>query len=928
VYGILEAILAGFALATPLLLGALDPLYAAIFRSVDDSATVLTAVRAATGALVLLPPTFLMGATLPTLTREAERGGVPARRRVAGLYAVNTFGAVAGTALTGFVLLPALGVRATLGVGVSVNILVAAIALLAGRPGGTGEDERPAEDETPADAAPLPVPRSLLALAAGVLGFSALALEILWTRTLSLSLGTTTYAYSVVLCVFLLGIAGGSAVAAVLLRGGRRPVGAFLAAPAAVGLFAIALLPIYDRLPGLFLALSARGGGTWAESLLVKVLLAGLPLLPPTLISGAALPLAVGIDSASSTHRSAGDLFAANTLGSILGSWAAGFVLLPLVGLQRGIEIAALLLVATTVVLRLSARRRLPGQVLSAGATGIAGIVLVLLMPAWNRAALTRGDFVLGRDLPRLESGERAVDAAEIVFLREGVTSTVSVRREDGDYTLQINGVTEASTAGDLSTQVSVAALPLLLHEAPRDVLVIGFGGGISAATAAAFPGVETIRVAEISAAVIDGARWFDQANHDVLADPRVDLRVADGRNLLRLSPREYDVVVSLPSHVWNAGIGGLLSSEFYAEARAKLRPGGILCSWIQGYSVSKDALRSVLAAVSRSFPRVSVWRGAWGDLLIVAGGDELTVDAARLAERIDAAARDGGPLGEFLGEGDAADPLAVLSRCYFAGPRVAEWVGSFPPNTDDRPFLEFEAPKLLYRSTMRELFDGLHEAADGPGAYLVNASPGLERRLVEARRARALESSARLAFREGRGDDGLRLLDEAAALHPEALSIARTRANALIARGATLANGGRLREAAAAFVRALEADPGSADARVRLGEIYRDVGDLERAGEAAREARRLDPTDPDPPALEATILLRMRRWEEARAAAEASLAREPAHETALAALGDAWLGAGQPARAESVYVAGLERRPGSEILAAKRKKIGSLGSK
>ncbi|MGQ0721618.1 MAG: fused MFS/spermidine synthase [Candidatus Eiseniibacteriota bacterium] len=941
VYGRLELLLAAAAVLVPLLLRGAEPLYAALYPALGESGPALDAVRFAVSAMILLPPTFLMGATLPVLVRHAEAGSAE-RRRVADLYGINTLGAAGGTLAATFGLLPSAGLTATLAAGVALNVTLGIAAIALGRKSPAAGDisavasrdaDLPAaasptgaspDADTPAAASPeaaapvaaLPFPRPLLYLAAGVLGFAALAFEVLWTRALALSLGTTIYAFAVVLAVFLLGIAAGSLTARRLAGGGPSAARAFALCPVLIGAFSLALLPLFDRLPALFVTLAARGGGTWGESVLVQFLLAGIPLLPPTFVSGAALPLAVALDRRAAGHRATGDVYAANTLGAILGSWAAGFVILPAAGLQSGVTLVAALPVLAS--LAIVTVWRGPGRVFvvaSALTLAVAATANAARMPEWNRSVMPRGAFVLGADLRRAGGEALAPENAEIVFLEEGLTSTVTVRREDESYTMQLNGVTEASTAGDLSTQVSVAGLPLLLHGHARDVLVIGLGGGITAATAARFPGVESIDVVEISPEVVRAARaWFGEANGRVLEDPRVRLLVGDGRSHVRLSRREYDVVVSLPSHVWNSGIGSLMSAEFYAEARERLRPGGILCSWIQGYSLSTEALRSVVAAVRGTFPAVQVWRGAWGDLLIVAGDESFELDVSALVER----QRLPG-VAPVMQTADAPDAPSLLSLLLLSGTSLDSWIGGSAANTDDRPTLEFEAPKLLYADSMGELFEGLHRAATA-APIPATAPAEVALALGEWRRARSFESAGRLALRAGEGEPALRALEDAYRLMP-APSIRRTLAGSLNERGAALARRGDTAGAARSWVRALQVGQ-LAETYLDLGRLYRDSGQLTTALAITEEGLALHPDSADLHALRAGALVGVRRIEEARDAAMRALELRPRHLDAHAALADALDRLGEKARADSVLTAGLELHPGAEELEARRRKL------
>lgn len=959
-YAKLEFAVALGALAVPFAIRAAEPLYRAAYPALVNSFWALTAVRFVVSSALLLLPTFLMGATLPYLVRAASRSGSGAS--VASLYAVNTFGAAAGVLASSFVLLPRFGLRATLFGGVALTFVVAVAALALGRrevEAGDSRDEptsggakgyrreaMPGREEA---ARGLGLSNSGIAWIAAALGFSALASEVLWTRTLTLALGTTTHAFAIVLATILFGIAAGSLAASRLL--GRRAapsVGStppplhpasteakdsarhaapdrspvpndapqLLArrviplAPALVGLASLAVLPLFDRLPDLYVTLSAQGPGTFAASLAVKFLLAALPLLLPTFLSGFAFPLAV----AATTHtpsEGAGRIYAANTWGSICGSIAASAALAAGFGLQRGLLAAALLLVITSL---LASRGRAR---LAAAAFTILALLAAVIMPDWNRSALTRGGFAVGVELRRSGRTSLGRDLSEIVFLEEGLTSTISVRRSGDELTMQMNGVTEASNTGDLATQILLGFIPTALHPAPRDALVIGLGSGITAAAVARFPTITQIDCVEISEAVVHGASFFDAANEGVLHDPRMHLRLGDGRNHLALSGKKYDVIVSEPSNVWNSGIGDLMTAEFFGLARSALRPGGILCSWIQGYAISPEILRSLLAAAGTHFPNVTLWMGSWGDFMIVAGDESLTFDAEHLR------AHGAHPkLLELLDRADVADLSSFLSLNLLAGSSTNTFVGAATANTDDNMLLELVAPKLLHEDTMPGLFEALHRVAGGTETLLRNAPPDLGAALPQLRQARALESRARLAIREGRGPEGIDFFETAWRLHPTARSIAEGLASAYVSRGRALARNQDFPGATSSYLRAAEVDPRTATPFAELARLYVSAGDLETAGRALEEARHRDPDDADALAVQAEFLLLSGDFSAAGEAARRTLARLPDHPEATITLARAFDRLGETSRADSVLAEALRRHPDSPELVAARRKL------
>ncbi|NNE44246.1 MAG: tetratricopeptide repeat protein [Gemmatimonadetes bacterium] len=649
-------------------------------------------------------------------------------------------------------------------------------------------------------------------------------------------------------------------------------------------------------------------------------------MLLPTLVSGAAFPLAVGVyRSRGGASRSVGDVYAANTLGAILGSWTAGFLLIRFLGLREGIVFAAMLQVAVSILLLIlwrgpgAASSRVQGLALAV----VAGVVAFQL-PEWNRHELTRGGFAIAAELRRYGLEELAVDKSELAFFEEGITTTVTVRKWGDELTMQMNGVTEASNRGDLATQVLVGALPAILHPDPQDALVIGLGSGLTAAATMRHPGIQTLDCVEISEAVVHAAAFFEEANYGILTDPRVNMIIGDGRNHLQLSGRTFDVIVSQPSNVWVSGTSALMTSEFFGMCRAQLRPGGVFCSWIQGYSLSSEALASVLAAVREHFPKVSLWSAGWGDLVIIAAEEDFSVDLQMI---LDKAAREP-VVRQLLKEADMPDLASLVSRNFLAGAAVDRFIGDVEPNTDDNLFLEFRAPRLLYEETIRELFESLHAAAGGTEEFISNAPEGFAKQLPRLRRARELESRGRLFFREGRGDEGLRYVEEAHTLHPTDPAIADILAKALTSQGATLARRGDPGAALGLYRRAAEIDPEYGEPLVNSARLYLKSGNGPASQAMIAEALRRRPDHPEYLSVRAQIRIRTGEFSGALEDARRALEIDPNSIDGFTSLGLYYKEIGQFDRADSVFAAALARHPGNLELREARDEAKTAGRK
>lgn len=694
-YAGLEAGIGAFALATGPLLAAVSRAFPALASALGGGPAAAAAAKAVLAAAVLFPPAFLMGGTLPALARALgkERSRVP--RVVSLLYAVNLAGAVAGTAATGFWLVEHAGLAATMRLAALADFAVAAVAFLAA-PRGAGSSARAA----PPEAAP-PVPLAPLARAAllsGLFVSGAVFMldEVVFTRLLTLAFGVSSYSFTLVLVLCLLGLGlGGFAASARIARG---PVGLSsfgrvqLAAAGLLGL-AMAAVPLVSR--ALVLARQAPGLG-FGASLALKGALAAALLLPLAAVAGAGLPLLLAFVSGrpGGIGTSVGRALLVNTAGTLAGSLATGFVLVTLLGSQATLRLGALLGLAAG-VLALAAERGRPG----AGATFAAGALAlgVLLVPRWPDWVFLRSD-TYPRSVPagsRLEFEQRLrVSNAERLFSEEGRNATVAVLQGPRTRTLLSNGHPEASDAADMSTQVGIAVVPLVLHPAPREALIVGLASGVTADAVARAPFVERVDVAELEPAMFRAAAQFAHVNHDVLANPKVRLHPVDARSLIAAGGARWDVILSEPSNLWRAGVSSLFTTDFYASARGALKPGGVFAQWLQLYGLRWETLRTVLATLARAFPHTEVWWVDGSDVVLLGSEAPLVASRAR-AEAVLA-----GTYGEDLRNHLATqEPPHFWARYLLGRADVDALVaGVSRVNTDDRPVVEFEAPRDLFR--------------------------------------------------------------------------------------------------------------------------------------------------------------------------------------------------------------------------------------
>lgn len=610
----------------------------------------------------ILVPTTLMGGTLPVLTRLVTRSLGELRARVAGLYFINSLGAVAGVLIAEYLWIPSQGLVASLYWGAMLNGVVGVVALVfERRMDGAGwsarrwrsEEERRemgAAGDEPAVPETYTVHELRLAVAAaGVSGFVAMLYEIVWTRILALSLGSSTHAFAIMLATFIGGIATGAWWVG-RWRRGLRTLDAFGWAELALAVVLLVSMCFYHLLPywfGWLGAVITRAPANFGFYGAAQFAVCLAVMFGPALCLGITLPLASRAATAelAGTGRSVGLVFSVNTLGTVLGAALTGLWLLPWLGLARTFALGVALNVVVALMVLLRGNPRASRAVALAAPVGVVvflGLAQAVLGTLWDKA------FSLGLwRVPQPPSSVGAyldlVRSFEVRFHRDGAGSTVVVspwrNPADGrtELSLRVNGKADATTRGDLPTQMLLAHLPLLIRDAASEVMVVGIGSGITVASALSHPEVRHVDVVEISPEVRDAARQeFGQHNRGALDDARVSVVIDDAKSFLRTTGRRYDVIVSEPSNPWMAGVAGVFSQEFYRTCQASLKPGGIMVQWVHIYESSDEALQMVLATYTSVFPFLTVWQTLPGDLVLVGADHPLQVDLAAMQRRFE----------------------------------------------------------------------------------------------------------------------------------------------------------------------------------------------------------------------------------------------------------------------------------------------------
>jgi spermidine synthase len=670
-YGLLEIGIALYALAVPLLFSWIDSIYALVWEQFHPGFYSFSLWRFVLSCIVLLVPTTLMGATLPVLSAALLRSPAHTPTSVTRLYTCNLVGAIFGTLAAGFLLLPTYGVRVTIYTAAAINLLIGIFCIVVDARDRQQTDVREQAEKTPPSLA-APMEEQMTSesgaresealeqegsgrfwlLCAAVSGFVTISTQVAWTRVLTMVIGSSTYAFSIVVALFLLGLAGGA-----YMVGGRKKTGdlrrSILTIEVVTAFMLFLSISVTNLAPGMLIELgSSFKVNSWGGLLALQVLVAAVLILLPALMMGMVMPLvlvwASSANAGAVAVRRVGRSYAVNTLGAITGAFITGFILIPKVSTRFTILFAAALCLVLA-GLAYSPRRR-EGvdtdvrRALGAGVSFFLIIALFALAPRMNLGDLSKGAYdllVRLRANPQFSEGGSdgrtyGPETNKLLMYAEGPTATVSVREDWGVKSMAINGRTNASDSSDMPTQVILGQMPMLVAPRTDNALIVGYGSGVSVGAMLQAP-VKSLACVELEPKVIDAGRWFDHVNNRPLTDPRMHLIIDDARTYLRVNPVQYDVIVSEPSHPWVPGVANLFTQQFFELGRSRLAEEGVFVQWLQIYQLSTESLRSVLATYKSVFPHVLVFRVGGStqgkDLILVGSRSPLTLD--RINERM-----------------------------------------------------------------------------------------------------------------------------------------------------------------------------------------------------------------------------------------------------------------------------------------------------
>ncbi len=863
-YAILEISIGVYVLLFPFILGALETVYVHLHPGTGGNSFYVVALRFVLSVSALLVPTCLMGGTLPALGHFLSGGRQDAGKSVGALYAVNTIGAVIGCIVAGFWLIEHIGLTNSLRAGAVINMAcgVAAYALVGERSRVVDASPEPKATKHAAEP-PVAIYSSLLVFF-GISGFCAMAFEVLWTRMLILLLNNTTYAFSLILAIFLLGIGAGSALTSGTAK--KSPGDAallFARFQVFIGLLAlISLLVFAYNGPLMDLVAAVIGGGKvipGERTMMEAGIFSAIIIFPCTFLMGGCFPLIVGAISSApeKTGGAVGRLYAMNMIGCVLGSIVAGYLFIPLIGIRAGVIAASWLAVVAGISLQLKASQK---REISSVAIPL---VITLLLTA---GVIFTGDTSYLLNVQKLDAG------SNVEYYKEGPSATVLVSSQDSDLAANRQPIKRIWINGDpiagafreaLQLERLQAHIPLMVHPSPKNALVICFGTGTTAGAALSH-GLKNVTAVDISREVFGAAGSFSAANFDVVKNPAFTMVEEDGRNYLLTTQKKFDFITSEPPPPSNAGVVSLYTREYYRLCKKRLAEGGVVSQWIPLHHLSHEDFRALVATFTDVFPNAAMWYTKW-DAIMVGSNSDMPLVFSRFESEMKKNA-----VAESLKGIGITNAHQLLSNFMMGPEQLRGFTAGALPVTDDRPYIEFTSPRihaegvtikgrnlesiLKFRAFPKITFETASQEKDFQGyflseeEYLKGQVQSSDRHYGEAanhfRRALGISagnSDARYAYlslniatlysalSKKQSDMGLRMLADTDSTDIDGLFATQSH----FLKGMFFADKGRHYEAEREFIEALRLDPKYMMAAVNLAGLY---GFVLKDGDKARE--------------------------------------------------------------------------------------------
>ncbi len=681
IYGKIEFLIGLSAACFSLLFSNFSPIYAWLYQSLPDIFFQTGLLKIVLAFFLVLIPTILMGATLPIMAKYFVTEETSTGKQIGYLYSINTFGAAAGCLLAGYFLIEHLGVLQTAIFAASINIFIGILCVWS---------FKKSEPATPIGwDLPKPAPLFLQIEKENIIwivtsflcGFTALAYEVVWTRILVFGIGSTVYSFSLMLANFLFGITVGGLLVVPFFK--RNIDFRLLLILFQVGIGFYLIFSIYQSnwlLSSFIRPLKLENPITefW-----INMQNASALMLIPTILFGMSFPVLTHLVTRGSENvgSSLGTIYGVNTLGGILGSLVAGYLLLPNLGSQQTLVLLTMLNFFAGILLFASSSyiSRFTRNGMAAFATGLLVFLFTSIPDNLLKDIFLRNS--LGKKKPET-----------LIYLDEGLTTTVAVFNGDDDNfgikrkSLILNGVNmSASHIHSRKYMTLLSYIPLLLNENPKDVLVICFGTGLTSGAAGVYPGINSVDAVDISPGVFNAAHLFSDANFNAVTNPKIHQIVEDGRNHLLTTSKTYDVITAEPPPPTNAGAVNLYTKEYYELAKKALNPGGIVSQWIPLHSQTETHIYEHFQTFLESFPYVISWYPAKQELILIGSNNPINIDFREIEKRMKHPA-----VNEVMRKIRFENPFALLGSIWFLEDELKNMASKQRMITDNNPSLEF----------------------------------------------------------------------------------------------------------------------------------------------------------------------------------------------------------------------------------------------
>ncbi|MFC1501570.1 fused MFS/spermidine synthase [Elusimicrobiota bacterium] len=791
-----------------------------------------------TAFVILIIPTMAMGATLPVVLKWIKTIHIDEKpSNILGLiYGINTIGAVFGVVFAGFYLIPSIGITNCFLFAGLFNIIAGLIALVVNKINYL----KIAYSKQVKILSNTVFPKGSIkySIYLFLTGFAAMAAEVVWTRTFSLVLGSSTYSFTIMLTTFLLCFALGALSFSLVRKYFSITLAGFSVILIFISVSMLAYLPLINWLPYYFIRLFPLTMHWPSLMPFIKLLLCSTIMIIPTFFTGLLFPWAMELVDPKKDEegKTTGILYASNTMGNIFGSLIAGLMLIPIVGIESSIFIIVAVYSFTAILTIFSNKKfgLIRKKLFVAGITVI--IVLgILFNPGLNKYVLSSGAFIYA---PQYMGFKNYKDYSEncrfheMLFYKDGISATITVYETPWEERfLRTNGKTDASTGKDMITQLLHAYIPILFSSKnPKNTLIIGLGSGITAGAMATCRSIEEIDCVEIEPAVADAAKYFSKFNKHIMYSDKLKLIFTDGRNYLNSTDKKYDIIASEPSNPWISGISSLFTKEAFELSKNALSENGIFCQWFYSYSMSEKDFKMVMNTFASVFPYTMLTTTTSNDYFLIGSLNPIIIDYKKVHEIFETNTE----MYKDLIMIELGHPFKLIAKTYMLNDEeFREYSRDAEMHIDDLPTLEFSAPLYLYKGEHIQIYKNLLEMRKN---FLLDNIVGLEVSDIEKEHLYNISGESFMRSKN---------LIQANMFFEKAFDLNQNNPRTLSNMGRIFNLQNKHLQSVQYFKKALELDPNYALAMFHLGMLYIQQGFDAKGLEMLEKGLDIEPYDP-----------------------------------------------------------------------------------